>query len=107
MKSLIDVFKMDSISIESRIEIIKELGIAVNHQYASNVTDNLVAELVYALHDKKNRASKIIQIQAMPDDEYYRGCYLGLGDNGVTYMLTDGGMWEFHAGAELCKENKQ
>ena len=107
MKSLIDVFKMDSISIESRIKIIKELGIAVNHQCASNVTDNLVAELVCALHDKKNKAPKIIQIQAMPNDAYYQGCYLGLADNGVTYMLGNGGMWEFHVGAELCGENKQ
>ena len=38
---------------------------------------------------------KIIQIQAMPNDEYYQGILLGLGNDGVTYVY-DKGEWSIY-----------
>lgn len=57
MGSLIDIFKMDQINKETRIKIIIKLGIALNNQFASNITESLVYELVLALdpnHPIKN-----------------------------------------------------
>lgn len=39
---------------------------------------------------------KIIQFQAMPNDEYYQGGTLGLGDNGVMYFNTSSGWTVYH-----------
>ena len=74
-------------------------------EYKSMVA--IIREQAAEINQLKNLKPKIIQIQAMPNDGHYQGCYLGLGDNGVTYMLGNGGMWEFHVGAELCEEVKQ
>jgi len=38
---------------------------------------------------------KIIQIQAMPNDEYYQGIFIGLGNDGVTYVY-DKGEWDIY-----------
>jgi hypothetical protein len=49
MKSLIEVFRMTEVSNKVRANIIVKLGIAINDQYAMNITQPLVAELVYQL----------------------------------------------------------
>lgn len=49
MKSIIDVFRMDEVSKKTRAKIIIKLGRAINDQYAMNVTEGLVFELVSIL----------------------------------------------------------
>lgn len=49
MKELIDVFRMNEISIPSRIRIIIQLGKAINNKYGMNLTESLVYELVKTL----------------------------------------------------------
>jgi hypothetical protein len=49
MQAIIDVFKMEEVSVKSRVKIIKELGKTLNYQFSSNVTEALVYELVLAL----------------------------------------------------------
>lgn len=49
MKSLIEVFRMTEVSNKVRANIIVELGRAINHEYGMNITEPLVAELVYQL----------------------------------------------------------
>ena len=50
MRSIIEVFRMTEISKNTRANIIVKLGRAINDQYAMNVTEPLVAELVYQLN---------------------------------------------------------
>lgn len=46
---------------------------------------------------KIKKRVKIIQFQAMPDDEYYQGITIGLGDDGVMYV-NNGQEWDvYHA----------
>lgn len=57
MQALIDVFKMDEIQKETRIKVIKQLGRAINQEYGSNITEEIVVELVLLLdpsNDIKN-----------------------------------------------------
>lgn len=49
MKELIDIFRMDEVSIDTRISIIITLGKAINVQYGMNITEPLVYELVKSL----------------------------------------------------------
>lgn len=49
MKSIIDVFRMNEISPETRARIIIKLGNAINYQYGANVTECIVFELVSIL----------------------------------------------------------
>lgn len=49
MESIIQIFRMSELSIETRIKIMKKLGIAINNQFAANCTEALVYELVLAL----------------------------------------------------------
>ena len=49
MKSLIDVFRMEKISKDTRAKVIIRLGRAINAQYAMNITEGLVFELVSIL----------------------------------------------------------
>ena len=49
MKSLIEVFRMTEVSSKVRANIIVKLGNAINHEYSMNLTEPLVAELVYQL----------------------------------------------------------
>lgn len=49
MKDLIDVFKMEEISKETRAKIIIKLGHAINGQYGANLTEPIVYELVKLL----------------------------------------------------------
>ena len=51
MHDLIEVFRMSEVSAEVRARIIVKLGIAINHTYASNITEPLVYELVKLLDD--------------------------------------------------------
>ena len=51
MNDLIEVFRMSEVSAEVRARIIVKLGIAINHTYASNITEPLVYELVKLLDD--------------------------------------------------------
>ena len=50
MESIIQIFRMSELSIETRIKIIKRLGKAINNQLAGNFTEALVYELVLALN---------------------------------------------------------
>ena len=61
MESLIQVFRMTEISIETRIKILKRLGKAINWSLTANATEPLVYELVLAL-DPDNE---------IRDDKYY------------------------------------
>ena len=49
METLIQIFRMNEISIATRIKIIKQLGSALNNQLGGNYTEGLVYELVLAL----------------------------------------------------------
>ena len=49
MKSLIEVFRMEEVSKETRAKIIIKLGRAINDEYAMNITEGLVFELVSIL----------------------------------------------------------
>ena len=49
---------------------------------------------------------KIIQFQSMPNDDYYQGATIGLGDDGVMYMNT-GKNWEVYHELEFELENKE
>jgi hypothetical protein len=53
VSDLIAVFKMEEVSIETRIRLIQKIGNAINYQYAANVTDELVDELVGILTQKE------------------------------------------------------
>ena len=61
MESLIQVFRMNELSVETRIKILKKLGMAINNQVCMNITNALVYELVLAL-DPDNEVK---------NDEYY------------------------------------
>ena len=50
MKALIDVFRMTEISEKTRANVIVKLGQLINMEYAANITEPLVAELVYQLN---------------------------------------------------------
>ena len=54
MKSIIDVFRMEEVSKETRAKIIVKLGRAINDQYAMNITEPLVYELVSILDPANN-----------------------------------------------------
>ena len=49
MESIIQVFRMNEVSKEVRINIIRKLGRAINDQYSMNITEELVEELVKSL----------------------------------------------------------
>ena len=49
MKSLIEVFRMEEVKPKTRASIIIKLGKAINDQYAMNITEPLVYELVKQL----------------------------------------------------------
>ncbi len=60
MDSIIQIFRMNELSVETRIKIIKQLGNAINYQFSANVTEALVYELVLAL-DPDNEIKKDIK----------------------------------------------
>jgi hypothetical protein len=49
MQSLIEVFRMEEVRPKTRASIIIKLGKAINDQYAMNITEPLVYELVKQL----------------------------------------------------------
>jgi hypothetical protein len=49
MNALIEIFRMNEVSVQTRIKLIKRLGNAINNEYAMNITEPLVYELVLAL----------------------------------------------------------
>lgn len=49
MQAIIDVFRMNEVSPETRAKIIIQLGVAINHQHGMNITELLVFELVKQL----------------------------------------------------------
>ena len=57
MKELIEVFRMTEISPDTRAKLIIKIGTAINHQYASNITEPIVFELVTML-DPQNEILK-------------------------------------------------
>jgi len=46
MGDIMAVFRMDEVSIEIRIRLLRKLGCAINSSYGMNITDELVNELV-------------------------------------------------------------
>lgn len=46
MKAIIDVFQMENISDDTKINILVKLGKAINHEHAMNITEELVCELI-------------------------------------------------------------
>lgn len=55
MKEMIEVFRMDEVSKETRAKIIIQLGNCINEEHGANITEPLVYELVMQL-DPKNQA---------------------------------------------------
>lgn len=49
MQDLIDVFRMTEVTSETRANLIIKLGVAINAQYGSNLTESIVCELVKLL----------------------------------------------------------
>jgi len=49
MSDLLAVFNMKEISIETRIRLLQKIGKLINHEYAANVTEEVVNELVNIL----------------------------------------------------------
>ena len=49
MNEMIAVFRMEELSEETRAKVITQLGIALNHQYGMNWTEDIVSELLSAL----------------------------------------------------------
>jgi len=54
MKELIEVFRMNEVSIDVRCRIIIQLGHAINSEHGMNLTEQLVYELVKQL-DPNNK----------------------------------------------------
>lgn len=52
-KDMFDVYKMEDISPKTRARIIIKLGEAINYDYASNISEPIVCELVFLL-DRSN-----------------------------------------------------
>jgi hypothetical protein len=49
VNALIEIFRMNEVSVQTRIKLIKKLGNAINNEYAMNITEPLVYELILAL----------------------------------------------------------
>ena len=49
MKELIEIFRMNEIKKETRIRLLKKLGMAINDQHGMNLTEAVVYELVLLL----------------------------------------------------------
>jgi hypothetical protein len=60
VSSLIQVFRMTEISIESRINVIRRLGRLINDSFGANITEPLVYELIKLL-DPNHPEVKILQ----------------------------------------------
>lgn len=67
MESIIQIFRMSELSIETRISIMKKLGAAINRQYGSNLTEELIIELILALDPERE--------PELREDEHY-GIYM-------------------------------
>ena len=62
MREIIDVFRMNEISEKARVKIILQLGELINKQYAANITQPIVYELVILL-DPFNKEVKSKEFQ--------------------------------------------
>ena len=52
ISTIIDVYKMDDLSVETRTKLIIKLGQAINATNGMNITEGLVYEIVKILDDK-------------------------------------------------------
>ena len=59
MNELIDVFRMNEVSVATRCKIIIQLGELINFKYCSNVTEPLVYELVKALDPDNKEVERV------------------------------------------------
>lgn len=50
ISSLVEVFKMNEIPIDKRINLIIKLGQAINYEFATNISEPIVYELVSILN---------------------------------------------------------
>jgi hypothetical protein len=72
MKNLIEVFRMEEISKVTRANLIVKLGEAINYQYASNVTEPVVYELVtllYPEHEILKKKNFLVLAGQLPSSE--------------------------------------
>lgn len=65
MKELIEVFKMDEVSIDVRCRIIIKLGQAINFQYGMNITEPIVYELVKLLDPENKDVEKEFYLKTL------------------------------------------
>lgn len=56
--TLVEIYKMKELSKSARISLIKKLGCAINNEYAMNITDEVVAELVQLIERETEIADK-------------------------------------------------
>lgn len=59
MQSIIEVFRMNEISPQTRADIISKLGELINHEYACNITEPLVYELIKQLVPNHPRIAQL------------------------------------------------
>ena len=65
MKELIEVFKMNEVSIDVRCRIIIKLGQAINFQYGMNITEPIVYELVKLLDPENKDVEKEFYLKTL------------------------------------------
>ena len=53
MKELFEVFRMEELSVETRIKVMNILGEALNWEHGSNWTEDIRAELIAILRSRK------------------------------------------------------
>lgn len=61
MKEIIEVFRMNEVSVEVRCRIIIQLGKAINFQYGANITEPLVYELVKQLDPQNQEVESLLK----------------------------------------------
>jgi len=58
MQALIDVFRMSELSVETRVRVIEKIGVAINHEFGANITEDVVKELTEHLKSSAQGIAK-------------------------------------------------
>jgi len=84
ISALIDIYKMSEISVDARIKTLRALGELINFEFAANITEPLVKELVALLNSSEAQCKWIPISQRLPIEN---GWYLTglIGFMGKTY----------------------
>lgn len=69
MKDLIEIFRMEELKPETRINIIIKLGDAINEEYAMNITEPIVYELVKVLNPSHEILNKERYTKHLPTNQ--------------------------------------